>query len=138
MESTMQNLTLLIGRVGLSLIFILSGIGKMASYHATAKLLVAHGLPPGLLPLVIFAELGGGLAILCGLLTRWAAAGLFIYSLLAAAIFHNNFADHAQWVSMMKNVAIAGGFLVLAAHGPGNLSLDAWRNRRKQRQKLFF
>lgn len=134
----MHNFTLLIGRLGLSLIFILSGIGKINAYHATAKVLVAHGLPPGLLPLVIFAELGGGLAILCGLLTRWAAAGLFVYTLLAAAIFHNNLADHEEWINFMKNLAIAGGFLVLAAHGPGLLSLDAWRKRRKQRQKLLF
>lgn len=134
----MQNFTLLIGRLGLSLIFILSGIGKITAYQATAKLLVAHGLPPGLLPLVIFAELGGGLAILCGLLTRWAAGGLFVYTLLAAVIFHNNFADHEQWINFMKNVAIAGGFLVLAVHGAGLLSLDAWRKRRRQRQKLFF
>ncbi|MBS0381378.1 MAG: DoxX family protein [Proteobacteria bacterium] len=134
----MRNFTLLVGRLGLSLIFILSGIGKLTAYSATAKLLVAHGLPPGLLPLVIFAELGGGLAVLCGLLTRWAAAGLFVYTLLAAILFHNNFADHEQWINFMKNVAIAGGFLLLAVHGAGDLSLDAWRRRRRQRQKIFF
>ncbi|HLI17438.1 MAG TPA: DoxX family protein [Rhodanobacteraceae bacterium] len=133
----MQNFTLLVGRLGLSLIFILSGISKATAYQVTAKLLVAHGLPPGLLPLVIFAELGGGLAVLCGLLTRWAAAGLFVYTLLAAVIFHNNFADHAEWINFMKNLAIAGGFLVLVVHGPGDLSLDAWRRRRRQRQKIF-
>lgn len=134
----MQNFTLLIGRFGLSLIFILSGIGKLEAYQDTAKLLVAHGLPPGLLPLVIFAELGGGLAVLCGLLTRWAAVGLFVYTLLTALLFHNNFADHGEWINFMKNIAIAGGFLVLAAQGPGDLSIDAWRRRRKQRQKIFF
>lgn len=134
----MQNFTLLIGRLGLALIFILSGVGKITAYHATAKVLVAHGLPPGLLPLVILVELGGGLAILCGLLTRWAAAALVVYTILTAVIFHNNFGDHGEWVNFMKNLAIAGGFLILAAHGPGQLSLDAWRRRRKQRQKLFF
>ncbi|MGH8126128.1 MAG: DoxX family protein [Rhodanobacteraceae bacterium] len=133
----MQNFTLLVGRLGLSLIFILSGIGKITAYHATEKLLVAHGLAPGLLPLVIFAELGGGLAVLCGLLTRWAAAGLFMLSLLSAVIFHGDLAEHAQWINFMKNVAIAGGFLILVVHGPGDLSLDAWRGRRKQRQKIF-
>lgn len=134
----MQNFLSLIGRLGLSLIFILSGIGKLTAYQATAKLLVAHGLPPGLLPLVIFAELGGGLAVLCGLLTRWAAVGLFVYTLLAAMIFHSNFADHEQWINFMKNLAIAGGFLVLAVRGAGGLSIDAWRRYRKQKQKIFF
>jgi putative oxidoreductase len=134
----MQNITLLIGRLGLSLIFILSGIGKLMAYHATTRFMVAHSVPPGLLPLVIFAELGGGLAILCGLLTRWAAAGLFVFTLLTACIFHRDFADQAQWINFMKNLAIAGGFLVLAVHGPGALSLDAWRRHRRQREKRLF
>ncbi|TAM97688.1 MAG: DoxX family protein [Rhodanobacteraceae bacterium] len=132
----MQNFSLLIARLGLSLIFILSGLGKIMAYGATAKMLVAQGLAPGLLPLVILVELGGGLAILCGLLTRWAAVGLFFYTILTAVIFHSHFADHEQWINFMKNLAIAGGFLVLAVHGPGLLSLDAWRRRRKQ--KIFF
>ena len=134
----MQNFTLLIGRLGLAQSFILSGVGKLMAYAATAKLLVAQGLPSGLLPLVIFVELGGGLAILCGLATRWAAVGLFFYSILTAVVFHGHFADHEQWINFMKNLAIAGGFLVLAVHGAGGLSLDAWRTRRKQKQKIFF
>lgn len=133
----MQNITLLVGRVGLSLLFILSGIGKLMAYREASALLVAHGLPPGLLPLVILVELGGGLAILCGFLTRSAASALFAFTLLSAVVVHHDLADHAQWVQFMKNLAIAGGFMVLAVHGPGSLSLDAWRKRRKQRQKIF-
>lgn len=133
----MQNFTLLIGRFGLALIFVLSGISKLAAYGATTKLLVAHNLAPGLLPLIILVELGGGLAVVCGLFTRWAAVALCIFSLVVAVLFHADFGDHAQWMAFMKNIAIAGGALVLAAQGPGTLSLDAWRRRRKQRQKLF-
>ncbi len=134
----MQNITLLLGRIGLSLLFVLSGAGKLAAYHATTTLLVAHGLPPGLLPLVILAELGGGLMILCGLCTRSTAVVLFVYTILVALLFHNRLADHAEWLDFMQNLAIAGGFLLLAAQGPGLLSLDAWRRRRRQRQKIFF
>ncbi len=133
----MQNITLLIGRLGLSLIFILSGYGKLHAYTATAQLLIAHGLPGGLLPLVIFAELGGGIAVLFGFLTRWAAVGLFVFSLLTASFFHSDFTDQSQWINFMKNLAIAGGFLILAVHGPGTLALDALR-RRKKREKLKF
>lgn len=134
----MQNLAVLLGRIGLSFIFIFSGIGKLRGYDATAAYMVAHGLPGGLLPLVIFAELGGGLAILFGFLTRWAAVGLFVFTLLAALFFHNNFADQGQWPNFMKNIAIAGGFLVLAAFGPGAIALDAlWRSKRRSREKLF-
>lgn len=133
----MQNFAALLGRIGLALIFIVSGIGKLRGYDASVAYMVAHGLPGGLLPLVIFAELGGGLAILFGFLTRWAALGLVVFSLLAAASFHNDLSDPNQKINFMKNIAIAGGFLVLAAFGPGAIALDALRNRRK-RGKLKF
>src|SRR5690242_18902773 len=135
----MRNFVILLGRIGLAEIFIYSGLQKLEGYHATAAYMVAHNLPPGLLPLVIFAELGGGLAILFGFLTRIAAVGLFVFTLLAAAFFHDNFADPSQLVNFEKNIAIAGGFLVLAAFGPGTIALDAiWRRKRRQRNKLSF
>lgn len=134
----MQNFSLLLARLALSLIFILSGIGKLMAYHATATALAAHGIAPGLLPLVILVELGGGLAVLAGFLTRWAAAALLVFTVLAALVFHHDFTDHAQWINFMKNIAIAGGFLLLAVNGGGDLSIDAWRKRRRQRKKIFF
>jgi putative oxidoreductase len=135
----MQNLAVLLGRIGLSAIFILSGVQKITGYAATAGMLAAHGLPPGLLPLVIFAELGGGLAVLFGFMTRWAALGLCAFTLLAAFFFHNNFADQMQLINFEKNIAIAGGFLVLAAFGPGAAALDTlWRRKRRAREKLSF
>lgn len=134
----MQNLTLLVGRLLLSLLFILSGIEKIAAYAATTKLMVAEGIAPGLLPLLIAIELGGGLAILCGFFTRWAAAFLFIYAIVTAVAFHDRLADPTQWANFLQGIAIAGGFLVLAVQGAGGLSLDTWRRRRKQRQKIFF
>ncbi|MEO6968439.1 MAG: DoxX family protein [Rhodanobacteraceae bacterium] len=134
----MQNLAVLLGRIGLALIFIVFGIGKLRGYDATAAYMVAHGLPGGLLPLVIFAELGGGLAILFGFLTRWAALGLFAFSLLTGAFFHNDFGNQEQSINFMKNVAIAGGFLVLAAFGPGAIALDALRSRKRRGGNLKF
>lgn len=133
----MQNLAILLGRIGLAQIFILSGLHKLTGYAATGAVLASHGLPPALLPLVIFAELGGGLAVLFGFLTRWAAVGLCAFALLTAFFFHNNFADPMQAINFQKNLAIAGGFLVLAAFGPGAVALDAlWQRRRGARQKL--
>ncbi|HJU08005.1 MAG TPA: DoxX family protein [Rhodanobacteraceae bacterium] len=135
----MQNLAVLLGRIGLAQIFLISGTQKVMGYAATAGMLAAHGLPPGLLPLVIFAELGGGLAVLFGFLTRWASLGLCVFTLLAAFFFHNNFADPMQAINFEKNIAIAGGFLVLAAFGPGTAALDTlWRRKRRTREKLSF
>ena len=124
----------LLGRVGLALIFIISGWGKIAGYAATQQYMESMGLPGALLPLVIALEIGGGLAILTGALTRWVAIALALFSIASAAVFHANFADQMQAINFWKNLAMAGGFLVLAANGPGNLSLDAlWSRRRAAR-----
>ena len=121
----MNSISSLLGRVGLSLIFIISGYGKIAGYAATRGYMESVGVPGALLPLVIALELGGGLAVLAGLGTRWVALALAGFSLISAAIFHHDLADQMQAISFWKNVAIAGGFLMLAANGPGPLSVDA-------------
>ena len=105
----------LLGRIGLSLIFIISGWGKIAGYAATQQYMEAMGVPGALLPLVIALELGGGLAILTGVFTRWIALALAVFSLASAALFHANLGDAAQAINFWKNVAMAGGFLMLAA-----------------------
>lgn len=121
----------LLGRIGLSLIFIISGWGKIAGYAATQQYMESAGLPGALLPLVIALELGGGLAILTGAFTRWIAVALAVFSLASAAVFHANFGDAAQATNFWKNAAMAGGFLMLAAHGAGKFSLDhLWNQRR--------
>lgn len=121
----------LLGRLGLSLIFIISGWGKIADYAATQQYMEAMGVPGSLLPLVIALELGGGLAILAGGFTRAIALALAGFSLASAALFHGNLGDATQAIMFWKNVAMAGGFLMLAANGAGALSLDAlWARRR--------
>ena len=82
-------------------------------------------MPGALLPLVIALEVGGALAIIVGWQTRIVAFLLAGFALLSALIFHSHFADQVQMIMFWKNVAIAGGFLLLVAHGAGPLSLDA-------------
>ncbi|HJW07826.1 MAG TPA: DoxX family protein [Rhodanobacter sp.] len=121
----------LFGRVGLSLIFIISGWGKIAAYAGTQQYMASAGVPGSLLPLVIALELGGGLAVLTGAFTRWIALALAAFSLASAALFHAHLGDAAQAINFWKNVAMAGGFLMLAANGAGTLSLDhVWNKRR--------
>ena len=127
-----MNATLsLLGRVGLSLIFIISGWGKIAGYAATQGYMESMGVPGVLLPLVIALELGGGLAILAGMYTRWIAVALALFSIVSALIFHSNLADQMQAILFWKNFAMAGGFLMLAANGPGPLSVEARLPRRR-------
>lgn len=117
--SSMHGILTLLGRVLLSVIFILAGWQKITGYEATLQYMQAFGVPGVLLPLVIAAELGGGLAILFGFLSRWAALALAGFCVIAALLFHANFADSVQQVLFLKNLAIAGGLLFLAANGPG-------------------
>lgn len=125
--------TTLAGRIALALIFVLSGAGKLSAYAATQQYMDSVGVPGALLPLVILAELGGGLALAAGLLTRVSAAGLALFSMVAAALFHADFADQNQMIHFLKNIAMAGGLLVLATHGAGGWSLDALLARRANR-----
>ena len=130
--NTLGNLSVLTGRIGLSAIFILSGIAKLGpGYAATQGYMEAMGVSGALLPLVIFAEIAGGLAVLSGFLTRWAAIGLAVFSIASAFLFHYQFADQMQFVSFFKNIAMAGGFLVLAAQGAGAFSIDGWLASRR-------
>lgn len=127
----MNNFATLLGRVGLSLIFIISGFGKIAAYAGTQQYMESQGVPGVLLPLVILTELGGGLAILSGFFTRWVAIALAGFSVISALLFHHNFADQMQAINFWKNIAMAGGFLVLFANGAGKFSIDALRSRNK-------
>lgn len=129
----MSNLFNLLGRLGLSLIFILSGWAKISGYAGTQQYMEAMSVPGDLLPLVILLELGGGLAILGGLFTRWFAIALALFSVASGFLFHWNPEDQMQFVNLMKNIAIAGGFVLLAANGAGAFSLDAQIAKRGQK-----
>ncbi|CAM4129187.1 DoxX family protein [Bordetella tumbae] len=121
----------LLGRIGLALIFIISGWGKITGYAGAEQYMSAMGVSPALLPLVILLEFGGGLAIAAGLFTRWIAIAFALFSVATAVVFHANFGDAMQAINFWKNIAIAGGFLSLAAQGAGAWSLDALRGSRK-------
>ncbi len=120
----------LAGRVLLAIMFVVSGYGKIGGYEGTQGYMESMGVPGMLLPLVIVLELGGGLAIVAGWQTRIVAILLAGFTLLAAFTFHMDFADRMQSIMFMKNLSVAGGFLLLAAYGPGALALD---NRGKSR-----
>jgi putative oxidoreductase len=125
MNANLRNASDLAGRILLALLFLLAGYGKLGAYAGTQAYMASKGVPGALLPLVIALELGGGALVVAGLWTRAAALALAAFSVLAALIFHANFADQIQQIMFLKNLAIAGGFLLLAARGAGAWSLDA-------------
>lgn len=119
----MHALVSLAARVLLSAIFVTAGINKVSGYAQTQAYMESHGLPGNLLPLVIALEVVGGLAVLFGVFSRYAGLALAAFCLAAAAVFHSNFADQAQATNFMKNVCMAGGFLLLFANGSGRYAI---------------
>ena len=115
---------LLVGRIAMALIFLVSGWEKATGYAAARQYMASMGGIPALLPLLVMIEIGGGVAILLGAKTSWFAYGLACYALLAGLLYHADIADPAEHLHFLKNLAIAGGFLILAAHGPGVMSVD--------------
>jgi putative oxidoreductase len=122
--STIQKFAELAGRGLLGVIFLMSGLGKIGTYAGTAAYMASVGVPGALLPAVIALEVFGAIAIIIGWQTRITAVLLAGFTLLAGVLFHNNFADQIQMIMFLKNVAISGGFLLLAANGAGALSFD--------------
>ncbi|SDK41594.1 DoxX family protein [Microbulbifer yueqingensis] len=123
-NSILCDSTKLLGRVLMSWMFIAAGWSKIGGYEGTQAYMESAGVAGWLLPLVIVAELGGGLAVLFGFLTRWAALGLALFSVASALLFHYVPGDQAQMISFMKNITIAGGFLILSCTGAGRFSVD--------------
>ncbi len=117
------------GRILLASLFLLSGLSKLTSYGATAAYMTATGVPAALLPIVIATEVLGSLAIILGWHTRMTAFLLAGFTLLAAALFHNNLGDQMQMIMFLKDISITGAFLMLVANGAGPLSLDRRRAR---------
>lgn len=119
----------LIGRILLSSLFIPAGFSKLTAIGGTAAYFGSMGLPAPTIVAVLVGllELFGGLAVLVGFKTRTAAIALGLFSIASALVAHTNFADMMQMINFQKNIAIAGGFFVLAAAGAGALSIDAKR-----------
>jgi len=119
-----------LGRLLLASIFIVSGVGKLAAPEATQAYISSVGLPLPLLSYfaAVAVELIGGILFLFGYQTRIVSLVLAAFSVLTALVFHNDFADQNQMIHFMKNLAIAGGLLQVAAFGAGSVSIDARRH----------
>jgi len=122
-----------LARLMLALIFILAGIGKIMDPAGTAVYMQAMGVSSMLLWPTVALEILGGIAIAIGYKTPLAAIALALFSIAAAVLFHSNFGDKMQMILFMKNIAMAGGLLLLAAGGVTAYSVD-----KKAQQKNFF
>ncbi len=122
----------LIGRVLLAGIFLHEAWSKLTSYDAAVRYMEAFGVPGELLPLAIAIEAGCGLAILIGFHTRAAALMLAAFCVVTAVVFHTKLGDRNQLLHFEKDLAIAGGLLILFAYGGGAWTLDGLRKSRRK------
>ncbi|MFN3546599.1 MAG: DoxX family protein [Mesorhizobium sp.] len=122
-----NSVILLIGRILLSVMFIMSGLQKFGGIEGTAGYIGSVGLPApvALAWLAAIFETVAGIAILVGFQTKIAALLLAAFCVFAGYVFHFQPEDQMQMISFMKNLTIAGGFLALYVSGPGSLSVDA-------------
>jgi putative oxidoreductase len=132
MQTTNNSVAPVIGRILLATIFVFSGFGKLLAPAATIGYIQSTGLPMASLGLVaaIIVELGGGLLLALGYKTRLVAVVLAVFSVVTGLIFHSALGDQNQLIHFLKNLAMAGGLLQVAAFGAGAYSLDAKATRR--------
>ncbi|MDT6940909.1 DoxX family protein [Brucella pseudogrignonensis] len=124
-----NGLATLVARVFLSILFILAGFSKLTAISGTAGYFAGLGLPVPTVTAVIvgLVEFVGGLAILVGFQTRIAAAIVALLTIGATLVAHMNFAEGMNALMAQKNLAIAGGLILLALQGAGSISIDAKR-----------
>jgi putative oxidoreductase len=121
-----------VGRVLLALIFVLSGISKLGAIGTTSAHMAQAGIPYAndLVWGAVALELGGGILLIVGLLTRLVGLAFFFYTLTLAVIFHaywtmTGAAAHAQHTAFFEHLAIMGGMIYVVAFGAGPYSIDA-------------
>jgi len=134
MSNSSSSVVPLLGRILVSVVFILGGIGKITGFSMEEGMVAAKHLPmPAVaLGIALVIELVGGLAILLGLYTRFTAWVLFLYLIPTTFLFHNFWAYQGMdridpMIHFEKNLAIMGGLLILATFGAGAYSLDSAR-----------
>ena len=114
----------ILGRLLLSAIFLINGIGKIFNYEGTIQYMEIFDVPGYLIIPAITVEILFPILLILGYYTKFSALVLSLFTLALAVIFHTDFSNQMQLMSFLKNIAIAGGFLIIFVYGPGKYSID--------------
>ncbi|WP_298679715.1 DoxX family protein [uncultured Lentibacter sp.] len=120
-----SNTALLIARIFMGLLFLMAGLGKLGNVEGFAGYLASGGLPAFLTWPAILFEIVAGLLLVAGFFTRYTALALAAFCLASGLLYHFDPSDQNQMTNLLKNIALAGGFIALAIAGAGKFSLDA-------------
>ena len=121
-----------LGRVLLSTLFLVEGIGKISMQEDVIMYMEDYGVPEILFVPAITLEILFPLLLIIGYKTKWAASIMALFTFTVAIIFHTNFNEGMQMIFFLKDIAIAGGFMIIVAYGPGKISLDHYFNSKKE------
>ena len=113
-----------LGRIFLSTLFLIEGTNKIFNYEETIQYMENFGVPGYLAIPAIILEILFPLLLIIGYQTKIAALVMMIFTIVVAIIFHTNFDDHMQFITFFKDIAIAGGFIIIFVNGPGRFSVD--------------
>ena len=114
----------LIGRIFLSALFLIEGIGKLFTQEQVITYMEDYGVPGILFIPAIVVEILFPLLLIVGYKTKLAASVMTLFTLTVAIIFHTDFGDRMQLIFFLKDLAIAGGFMIIIAYGSNKFSLD--------------
>ncbi|MCC5961344.1 MAG: DoxX family protein [Rhodobacteraceae bacterium] len=120
-----HSTVLLVARILLGALFLVSGLGKLGDVSGFGQYMASGGIPAALAwPAVLF-EIIAGAALIVGVMTRVAAYALAAFCVVSGLLYHFDPADQMQMTQLLKNLALAGGYLALSVTGAGRLSVDA-------------
>jgi putative oxidoreductase len=125
MNTSLQTYLPVAGRVLLGLLFLIAGWGKLTGFQGTVGFVASAGfpMPEVMTVLAIIVEFGGAVLLILGLEAKRVAWALAFFTLVATFAYHNVFMDPSQQIMFLKNLAIIGGLLYVAAYGSGAWSL---------------
>jgi len=113
-----------LGRIFLSTLFLIEGINKIFNYEGTIQYMESFSVPGYLAIPAIILEILFPLLLIIGYQTKIAALVMMIFTIVVAIIFHTNFDDQMQFITFFKDIAIAGGFIIIFVNGAGKFSVD--------------
>ena len=120
----MANILDLLGRIFISLLFLINGYFKILNYEGTLEWMEGYNVPGILLTPTIILELAAPILVILGYKTKISAFLLAAFCITTALIFHTDFSSQTQITSFLKNIALAGGFLFIVVNGAKKYSLD--------------
>ena len=119
------------GRILLSTLFLIEGVKKFFSQDETIMYMEYYGVPEVLFFPALIIEIVFPLLLIIGYKTRFSASVMALFTLTVAIIFHTNFNNDAQLIIFLKDIAIAGGFLIIFTNEPKNLTFDYFLKSKK-------